>query len=218
MGTTLSPLAVKLLDSLGASLASEALEIGGGIALWHYSPHRQTNDIDLWWSEASDLAAEAIERSVVEVAGAEGLDWMERVQQGYPSWDLKSNGKTVFAIQVAVKRVQIYAPVASRWGHLKLETLAENVANKMCALVQRAAPRDFVDIATLLKGSAISPQECWRLWQLKNPQGELKQAKVHLLKGLGGLTARRPIDSIQDLEERIRASETRDLISKLAQV
>jgi hypothetical protein len=213
----LSPLAAELLTSLGSTNSSAALEIGGGIALWTYSPHRKTNDIDAWWKEPYLECRKAIEASVALVAANNELTWSHRSQSGSESWDLRRESKTVFAFQVAIKTRPVESPLPSVWGALKIESLRENLANKMSALVQRGAPRDLVDIATLLRKSLTRESECWTLWRLKNPEFSIAAAKSTILKHLSSLASRRPLTAILDAEERHRAETVRKMVQRLAE-
>lgn len=210
-----SPLAVELLTVLGQSEAAPTIEIGGGIALWVYSPHRSTNDIDAWWPAESDVSRAAITSAVDQVAASHHLEVRRRVQSGYESWDLQRGGKTIFAFQIARKNRRVEPPLASPWGGLQIESLRENIANKMTALVQRGAPRDFVDVATVLRSGLLTDSECWRLWMLKNPEIPLNLAKANVLKYLGGLEARRPLSSIVQPAEAEAARSVRETIREL---
>ena len=211
-----SPLALDILNRLGQYEAASRLEIGGGICLWHYAPYRLTNDVDAWWEEPHEQSQAAIEQVLQGVALDRGLDVSHRVQASDQSWDLKRQGKTIFAFQIARKTRRVEPSVASPWGHLRLESLRENVANKMAALVQRGAPRDMLDIAQVLQRGLLSASECWRLWQDKNPGTSLTEAKSSVLKYVNALEARRPLAQIQDIEEREMAESTRILVRKFA--
>lgn len=79
----------------------------------------------------------------------------------------------------------------------------------MNALVQRGAPRDFVDVHQLVTAGLVTPEECWALWQRKNPDLKLDEARVEVARRLHELELRRPIETIGDLGERERASATR---------
>ena len=216
MSATLSPLVWSILENLGSQPAADEIEIGGGIALWHYSPHRQTNDIDAWWTHESAAAAAAIQQTMAAIALEEGLGLVHRSQAGYQSWDLKKAGRTIFAFQIARKATRVDPLAPAKWGSLRMETFSENLANKMTALAQRGAPRDILDVATVLKAGLISPEECWRLWQRKHPGLAVQVAQANVLKYLNALAARKPLQSILDGEQRAQASENREVIRQLA--
>lgn len=203
---------MELLTLLGEEEAAGGIEIGGGIALWHYSPHRQTNDIDARWPKENEACREAISRVVANVADRHGLEVFHRAQSGYESWDLKRSAKTVFAFQIARKSRRLEPPLPSPWGRLQMESLRENIANKMTALVQRGAPRDFLDIAAVLRKGLLAARDCWSLWQEKNPDFSVKLGRANILKYLNALEARRPLATILDDSEREQARATRELI------
>lgn len=213
-----SPLALEILRQLGSHEAAREIEIGGGICLWHYMPYRRTNDVDAWWSEVLPESQAAIEQVMHEIATASGLVLSHRNQAAYQSWDLKQHDKTVFAFQIARKTRRLEPSVASPWGHLRLETLRENLGNKMTALVQRGAPRDMLDVTEVLRRGLLNSQECWELWQGKNPDRSAEEAGATLLKSLGALESRRPLAEIVDLDEREKARSTRAMIRDLAGV
>lgn len=100
MEVPLHPLADQFLSALGVQPDCAELEIGGGVALWHYLPYRGTNDVDLWWSEPTAEAREAISGAAAELADSHGLTLAHRAQAGYESWDLKRDGKTVLLFRL----------------------------------------------------------------------------------------------------------------------
>ena len=211
-----SPLALEILGRLGQYEAAAHIEIGGGICLWYYAPYRQTNDVDAWWSEPQPESQTAIDLVLQKVAIDHGLELSHREQASYQSWDLKRQRKTVFAFQIARKIRRVEPAVASPWGHLRLESLGENVANKMTALAQRGAPRDMLDIAEVLTRGLLDEQSCWRLWQDKNPDKSREEARSNILKYLSALEARRPLIQIDDVGARKNAEATRCLIRSFA--
>ncbi|MCW5867845.1 MAG: nucleotidyl transferase AbiEii/AbiGii toxin family protein [Candidatus Eremiobacteraeota bacterium] len=209
-------LALSILHSLGQEEGAEHLEVGGGIALWHYTPHRSTNDIDAWWLQENSDSRAAIQRTMEKVSAENGLDLSSRSQAGCTSWDLKKAGKVVFAFQVAPKTARVEPPGPARWGRLRMETLAENLSNKMNALVQRGAPRDIVDVATVLRLGLFTADELWTLWQRKRPELSVALGQANILKYLNALESRRPLESIADLQERRSAEQNRATIRGLA--
>ena len=113
-----SVLALDILNRLGRYEAASNIEIGGGICLWHYVPYRRTNDVDARWAEPDEDSLVAIESVLKNVADDNGLDLSRRTQGSYQSWDLKKQGKMVFAFQIARKIRRIEPAVVSPWGHL----------------------------------------------------------------------------------------------------
>ena len=56
----------------------------------------------------------------------------------------------------------------SHWKPVCIETLRDNGAFKMTALVQRGAPRDFLDIYHLCTRDVMSMADCWRAFTDKD--------------------------------------------------
>ena len=218
MVVSLHPLASAFLTALGAQPGSSELEIGGGVALWHYLPYRGTNGVDLWWVRPTAEAREAIESAISAVAAEHGLDLTHRAQTGEESWDLKREGKQVFAVQIARKDQRVEPPVKSRWGAVWVESLAENVANKMAALVTRGAPRDLLDMATLLRAGLVTAPDCWRLWSTREQPISAEKARSAVLGYVASLDLRRSLPNIQVPAQRQSATEARQTIRELCQV
>ena len=185
--------------------------LGGYLALQHHLDYRSTHDIDAWWRDRADAAAEASIRRVMQrVAEERGMILQERRFGDTVSFELAGEGPQRFSFQIAVRSIQLEEAVPSAWPPLRVETLADNVGGKMNALVNRGAPRDFRDIHAIVTGGLLTPEQCWELWRAKNPEGALDAAKRNVLLHLASLEARRPLDTIPDLSERERARLVRD--------
>jgi len=116
--------------------------------------------------------------------------------------------RKVFSFQVAVRSVELSPPVRSPWGRIPIETLDDNIASKMMALVARGAPRDFVDIKEVVDAGLVSPARCWELWAAKRPGIEFDDARVRVQTHLARIEARMPIDRLP-VERRDAAVELR---------
>lgn len=207
----LDPLAEKVLDHLtGRSEASEIV-LGGYFALQHYIDYRRTHDIDAWWRVGPTTATQrGIAQAMQKVAEATGHELRERRFGETISWELYREGKKRFTFQIAVRSMELEVPIPSAWPPILLETIADNVGAKMNALVERGAARDFLDIAHLTAAKFTSPGECWALWARKNPGGSVDGAKSRVAFHLVTLDSRRPLSSIQDPQERVKAQRTRE--------
>ncbi len=84
-----------------------------------------------------------------------------------------------------------------------LETLRDNIASKMNALVDRGAPRDFIDIYEVVQTNLCAIEECWNLWQLKNPEISLTDAKDKLLQKMMQIEARTSLDGLPPAQRAI---------------
>lgn len=164
----LDPLAVDLLERLRHYPEAERLILGGHFALKHYLDYRPTHDVDAWWpSDASESNRQALlarlRAILVEVAREHGLAFRER-QTGTEviSLELRKGHKAVFTFQIAPRTVELERPIGRRgspWSPIPIETLADNVGAKMNALVNRGAPRDFVDIYTVVTSDIVTVEE-----------------------------------------------------------
>lgn len=208
----LDPLADAFLIELSRDTASAEIVLGGYFALKHYCDYRATHDVDAWWRTTAITAAEqAIGRAIDLVARREGYEVEHRSFGETQSWELRRPGeRKTFSFQIAIRSQTLEPPTASPWPPIAIETLADNVAAKMQALVNRGAPRDFRDLHRLASEGLIIPAECWSLWLRKHPGHDLGegQRKVHL--HFAALEARRPLDTISDARERAAAAAVRD--------
>lgn len=209
--SSLHPLAEAILARL--SLAPEASEVvlGGYFALQHYTGYRETRDIDAWWkTRASKAAEEAIRRAMSEVASAQALALRERSFGDTISFELHRGGVKEYSFQIAVKSTALEEPVASPWPPILMETLRENIGSKMNALVNRGAPRDFLDVKHVIDEELLSMSDAWKLWAAKNPHQTMGSGKQKVLFLLEVLEAKRPLDQIADPVERTRAQSVRE--------
>jgi predicted nucleotidyltransferase component of viral defense system len=90
-----------------------------------------------------------------------------------------------------------------------IETLRDNLASKMTALVERGAPRDFLDIYNMCKSGVVTPAECWKYYRQKHSAKNLGEEQEKVLVLLKALELRRPIESIKDSGEQKQAEEIR---------
>jgi predicted nucleotidyltransferase component of viral defense system len=126
---------------------------------------------------------------------------------------LKSGAKKVFTFQIAHRSAQLEPSVPSPWYDIPLDSLKDLVANKMVALVERGAPRDFLDIYHLCQEGLYTPEQCWILWQqrqqLANSDTSASRAKMALQTHLARIEQHRPLYNIADLEAKDSAQRVR---------
>ena len=207
----LDPRAERVLTLLSSKPEAAEIVLGGYFALQHYADYRRTHDIDAWWKGRADPATErAIREAMRRLADDEAGEIRERRFGETVSYELVQAGVRVFSFQIAVRSIGLEDPVASAWPPVLIETLADNLASKMNALVDRGAPRDFTDIKHVIDEGLVTVLGVWDLWSRKNPGERLEAAKQKLLLNLAGLESRRPLGSIQDSAERMRAEGTRE--------
>lgn len=209
---TLPEIAEATLEALSKEPLSENVILGGGIALKHYDDFRATQDIDAWWKGAREDDAFARFRALLDaVASARGLTLEHRRFGTTDSLEFKdrSAAQKVFSFQISVRDVALEDPVPSAWPPILVETLVDNVGSKMNALVNRGAPRDFVDIFRIVNDGLISSEDCWRLWQRKNEGASAEEARAKVLTHLTRLEVRRPLGTIGVPSERESAAALR---------
>jgi hypothetical protein len=115
----------------------------------------------------------------------------------------------MFSLQIAPRDRSLDATLEAAWAPVRIETLRDNVASKMNALVNRGAPRDLRDIHEVCLRGLMSAAECWQLYELKNPGGSARDASAKVLHALERLELLRPLDRIADAEQRRDAAAVR---------
>lgn len=207
---SLDDLAEEILSRLAQYDEASEIVLGGYFALQQYIDYRETHDIDAWWrSQASSSVEERIRTVMEEVGAVHGMHVRERRFGDTASFELLEGNKKRFSFQISLRSVTLEEPLLSAWPPIHIESVRENVASKMNALVNRGAPRDFLDIRRVCTEGLVSVALCWELWQQKNRAGEIDSAKQNILLHLKRLEARRPIDQIMDSGERAEADELR---------
>ena len=207
----LDPLAEKILEQLVGRPEAAEIVLGGYFALQHYAHYRTTHDIDAWWRRAPSIATQQVIREAMQhIASAKGYELQERRFGDTVSFELRRERRKRFSFQIAVRSVELDEPVPSAWPPVLIETLHDNIGAKMNALVDRGAPRDFLDIMHLATTKLMTPAECWTLWSRKNPGASVESARNKVQFHLTAMESRRPLDSLKDPEERAKARRTRD--------
>lgn len=201
----LDPRAERLLEWLGAQPWASNVVLGGGLALKHYLDYRPTKDCDAWWADATPAALKA---EILEaVAGAlrqqnPGCELRRDNWSDVNSIAVKDRGTVVFAFQIAQRTRRLEAYLPSGWGGLQLESLTDNVASKMAALVDRGLGRDFSDVRQIATQLGWTPAQFWQLWQRRFPERRLADAQIRVRLKLEQLMRTRPLDSITDAATR----------------
>jgi len=208
---TLDPLADRVLRELATRPEAAEIVLGGYVALQHHVDYRRTHDIDAWWrGRASQAAETAITAAMQKVADDEGLQVRQRRFGDTLSVEFIRLGRKHFSFQISVRSVSLEPPVTSAWPPILIETLADNIGSKMNALVDRGAPRDFLDVKTVVQRGLVQAAECWQLWSKKNPHERVESGKQKVLLHLSMLEMRRPLAMISDSAEREHARLTRE--------
>jgi hypothetical protein len=138
---------------------------------------------------------------------------MKNIQPRQPS-QLSQDGKTVFSFQIAERSARLEEPVSAGWIDVPLDSLADLVAGKMVALVERGAPRDFLDIYTLCHAGMLNVSDCWELWSrrqtLAGSDADPSRARLAIETHLERIALHRPLEKIADAEQREQARQLRD--------
>jgi len=205
------PFARAFLARLQERPEADRFVLGGYFALQHYLDYRETHDIAVWWRGRVDAAAlQAAREAFAEPAREFGYTMRERSWGGeIVSFEALHNGSKVFSFQIALRTIELAEPTRSPWGRIPLESLDDNIGAKMTALVNRGAPRDFVDIKAIVDARLATSARCWELWRAKNPGATIDEGRLALHNHLASLAARLPIERIPQ-ERRASAQALRE--------
>ncbi len=118
-----------------------------------------------------------------------------------------------FSLEVADRSAQLEATTVAPWVDVSLDSLADLIASKMVALVERGAPRDFLDIYTLCQAGLTNAAESWRLWrerqQRAGSDADPHRARLAVETQLTRIALHRPLERIADPEERAQSEKVR---------
>ena len=207
----LHPLSRELLENLAGHDEAAEIVIGGGVALSHYLPYRETVDLDAWWrAEPRADALALLERSMQAIASRHGFDYRRRSWGETDSLELLQGNRKQFSFQISRRTLALDDAIPSAWQPVWIETLRDNVASKMTALVQRGAPRDFLDIYQLCTRNVSSMAECWTWFMEKNPGVTVDEAKRKIIARLAMIETTRPLETIVPDAAREQAALVRD--------
>ncbi len=209
----LSEEAVDCLRALADAGLGRSLSLGGAVGLMHYVDYRSTQDIDAWWNPTTTPATRERILSVVEEALSRSGEVRRRSWGDVIALDLRRGGKVVFSFQVADRSAQLEPPAPASWVDILLDSLADLIASKMVALVERGAPRDFRDVHAVCHAGATTPRECWDLWRRRQiaagSDTDAHRARLAVETHLQRIEQHRPIETIPDLDRRDEAATLR---------
>ena len=210
----LSPFTRVCLDALVKAGLADRISLGGAFGLFHYIDYRSTHDVDAWWSESlreeeKQAVVQIIEGTLSDFGRVRVRAWGDVV-----SVELSQEDKTVFSFQIAARTMRLEESVLAGWINVPLDSLADLVASKMMALVERGAPRDFLDIYTVCQAGLLSIGECWALWRrrqtLSGSDADLSRARLAIDTHLERIALHRPLENITDVQQREQARKLRD--------
>jgi len=201
------------LEALQRLGVSRYLSIGGAVGLAHYFEFRKTKDVDCWWTEA---VGEDDQQAVIERLESE-LSHLGRVRTrrfgDVVSVDLFVDNQQVFNFQIAKRSARLSPLLDSPWPPIHLDSLEDLVASKMTALIDRGAPRDFVDIHHCCVLGLCTVEACWALWrrrqQAREIPADVREACEAVLVHLARIEKQRPLNTLSDAADRERARQVR---------
>jgi predicted nucleotidyltransferase component of viral defense system len=137
--------------------------------------------------------------------------------------NLLENLISLFSFQIARRSARLEEPVSAGWIDVPLDSLVDLAASKMVALVERGAPRDFLDIFSVCQAGLFSIAECWALWRrrqmLAGSDVDVSRARLAIETHLERIALHRPLEQIVDLGQREQARQLRDwFVSEFLQV
>lgn len=143
----LTPLQRELLAAFAASEPRFVLT-GGAALVGYHLYHRQTKDLDLFSSDAGvdlDMVGMALEQA----AGALGAELT--LLQSYPRFRRYEavRAEETTLVDLVLDATPRVAPPEIIDG-VRVDTMVEIAANKLCTLIGRAEIRDLVDLLALL--------------------------------------------------------------------
>ncbi|NOH04435.1 MAG: hypothetical protein HND47_21935 [Chloroflexi bacterium] len=209
-----SPYAEACLDALVKANLANRISLGGGLGLLHFLDYRTTHDVDAWWAESlSTEEKNAVVQALIASLSTFG-DVRVRTWGDVTSIELLEESKVTFSFQIAYRSARLEEPIRAGWIDIPLDGLADLAASKMTALVERGAPRDFLDIYQLCDKGLLSPEECWSLWRRRQTLAEsdanLARARLAIETHLERIALHRPLDKIANHEQRNQAQGLRD--------
>lgn len=213
----ISPFARACLDALARSDVGRYISLGGAFGLAHYYEYRATRDLDAWWTNEATREDKQQVIAVIEAALAEFGPTRKRAWGDVVSVELQQEGRTVFSFQVAERSALLRDEIAGVWeGGIRVDALEDLLASKMAALVNRGAPRDFLDIYTLCQSQQTSPTMCWRLWQERQraagEDDDLERARLAVRANLARIEAARLRDAVDEHSAALRAWFKREFL------
>ena len=138
-------------DILEAFFAGETqFALTGGTALGGFHlGHRQSQDLDLFARPPATL--ESAERALQAAASDCAAELV--TEQRFPEFRRfrAARGDDATIIDLAIDRAPAVDPSPVRFGSIRVHSLREIAANKICTLLSRSEIRDLVDLKALLE-------------------------------------------------------------------
>jgi hypothetical protein len=202
------------LEALASAGLASRISLGGAFGLAHYLEYRTTNDVDAWWIEPVTSAERQQIIGTLEAALTKFGDVHTRAWGDVVSVELTREGRMVFGFQIASRSAQLRELLPAPWpGGLQLDSLDDLIASKMVALVERGAPRDFLDVHTLCEHGYTTVEQCWTLWAARQAKAgqvaDRERAALAVRTHLARIEQVRPLNAITDDRQRAEAQRVR---------
>lgn len=190
--------AQECLNALAHAGLGRYVSLGGAFGLAHYYEYRSTHDLDAWWTNEATREARAQVVTIIEQTLASFGQTRTRAWGDVVSVELRHAGRTTFSFQIAARSALLRDEVIGVWqGDIRVDSFDDLLASKMTALVNRGAPRDFLDIYTLCSVGQTNIAACWQLWQerqqLSDEDDDLDRAKLAVRANLARIEAAHPL-------------------------
>ncbi len=207
------------LQALADHGLGNKISLGGAFGLMHYFEYRHTHDIDAWWEPNATYAeqrevVEVVERALKSFGPVRTRSWGDVI-----SVEVQPANEQVFSFQIARRSAQLKPSAPSPWEGILIDSFDDLVAGKMLALVERGAPRDFLDIFRLCDEGIVTPLQCWQLWrtrqELANSDSDLARARLAIRTHLARIEQHRPLEKIADDSQRTEAQRLRTWFKEL---
>jgi hypothetical protein len=212
------PEALACLAAVAAAGLGRAISLGGGLGLLHYLDYRTTHDADAWWTAEATAddrrrVVTTIEETLRRFGAVRTRRWGEVV-----SVEMREGEIRPFSFQIAERSALLEPMVPIPSGDVLLDSLADIVASKMVALVERGAPRDFRDIHAVCQAGLVTPPECWVLWTRRQTAAgsdvDHGRARLAVETHLARISQHRRLDQITESGEREAAERVRTWFSR----
>ena len=191
----------------------DKISLGGAFGLLHYHDYRPTDDVDAWWESSATETDRQRVIAAIRVALENEGEVRIRTWGDVVSIELVSGTKKVFSFQIAHRSVRLHPSELAPWIGVLLDSFPDLVANKMVALVERGAPRDFRDVYSLCQAGLITAVDCWRLWRDRQEKAGSDtgraRARLAVETHLTRIVRYRPLKAISDPQERETAAHAR---------
>lgn len=138
------------LDILAGFFARERrfFLTGGGALAGFYLGHRQTEDLDLFSAPGPDLreVAQALHETVQDLNAT--LEIRSRYRDFHRYLVRRGNEECI--VDLVIDRAPMLESEKAAFGEVRVDTLREIAANKVCALIGRSEIKDLVDLHHLV--------------------------------------------------------------------